>query len=329
MLIVRWGTIVFLSLIGLNYLTDMPNRSYEGKLLPLSKAGQIVKENLKTHVFTLSSKIGRRNTINYENLHLASDYIKDEFSKYGYSVLTQQYNVDNKTVKNLEVEIKGKSKPDEIILIGAHYDSAIGTKGANDNASGVAAMLENARLLSTFKPARTIRFVAFVNEELPFFWTKEMGSLMYATDARKKGENIVAMFSIESIGYYSDKEESQKYPFPFNMYYPSTGNFIAFVSDLSSRDLLKNTLNTFREQVSFPSEGLFAPSWMAGVSLSDNWSFWKNAYPALMITDTAFLRYKFHHTSEDTYEKLDYYRMAIVTEGILNIIKYISETDGL
>jgi len=324
---IRWGIIISLFLIGLMYLTTMPNQSYKGKLLPLSESGLIIKKHLKTHVSTLSNEIGERNMIYYENLNLAAKYIESEFKKYGYSVSAQEYAVNKKIVKNLEAELKGNSLSDEIIIIGAHYDSAIGTQGANDNASGVAATLEIARILATYRPARTIRFVAFVNEEQPHFWRESMGSLVYATNARSKGDNIIAMFSLETIGYYSDSEGSQNYPLPFfNMIYPNKGNFIAFLSNLASRKLLRKTLKIFREKTYFPSEGLSAPSGVAGVNLSDNWSFWQNGYPALMITDTAFMRYKYYHTSEDTDEKLDYYRMAIVTEGIVNIVKNISES---
>jgi len=326
---IRWGIIICLFLAILTYFTIMPNQSYDGKLPPLSTVGLTIKKNLNTHVSTLSNEIGERNLIYYENLNLASKYIEGEFKKYGYSVSTQQYAVDKKSVNNLEAELKGNRYADEIIVIGAHYDSAIGTKGANDNASGVAATLEIARILSTYQPARTIRFVAFVNEEPPHFWRESMGSLVYAKNARNNDENIIAMFSLETIGYYSDEEGSQQYPFPlFNRIYPNRGNFIAFLSDLGSRKLLKKTLKIFREKVSFPSEGLSTPKGFGGANMSDNWSFWQNGYPAIMITDTAFMRYEYYHTSEDTHEKLDYYRMAIITEGFATVIKSISESDS-
>jgi Zn-dependent M28 family amino/carboxypeptidase len=201
-------------------------------------------------------------------------------------------------------------------VIGAHYDSVAGTAGANDNASGVAALLELGRLLKKTKPERTVRLVAFVNEEPPWFQTEEMGSLVYARRAKKRGERIVAMLALETIGCYSDLPKSQHYPAPFNMFYPDTGNFIAFVGNLRSRSLLRRAIGTFRATTPFPSEGVAAPESISGIGWSDHWSFWQEGYPALMVTDTAPFRYLHYHESEDTPEKLDYERMARVVTGL-------------
>lgn len=218
-----------------------------------------------------------------------------------------------------EVEIPGSSATEEIVILGAHYDSAIGSPGANDNASAVAALLEIARLFSTQQCRRTLRFVFFTNEESPLFQTADMGSLVYARRSRKLNEKIVAMLCLETIGYYSNEKGSQKYPFPFNYFYPDTGNFLAFVGNLASRKLVHQAIASFRRHASFPSEGAAAPEWIVGISWSDQWSFWQENYPAIMLTDTAPFRYPAYHTEMDTPEKVDYTCLARVVQGLFGV----------
>ena len=181
-------------------------------------------------------------------------------------------------------------------------------------------MLEVARLLKTQQLPRTVRFVAFVNEESPFFSTDSMGSLLYARRARARGEKIVAMLSIEMIGFYSEARKSQHYPFPLSRFYPDTANFIGFVGNISSRALVRRSIASFRRHTPFPSEGVAAPGWMTGIGWSDQWAFWKHGYPGLMITDTAFFRYAHYHTERDTPEKIDYTRMARVVVGLARVV---------
>ncbi len=239
----------------------------------------------------------------------------------------QDFVVEGKITKNIEVEILGKSRPNEIIILGAHYDSVIGCPGANDNATGVAAILEFSRLLKAQNLDRTVRFVAFPNEEPPFFETEHMGSLVYARRARNRGENIVAMLSIETIGYYSDTKGSQRYPFPFSFFYPNIGNFIGFIGNTSSRKLVHQVIASFRKNTHFPSEGVAAPGWMTGIGWSDQWSFWKEGYPGIMITDTAPFRYPYYHTQWDTPNKIDYDRMARVVAGLKQVVIELASTD--
>lgn len=229
-------------------------------------------------------------------------------------------------MKNIEAEMTGSKKPEEIIIVGAHYDSVSGSPGANDNASGVAALLELARNFKEQSPERTLRFVAFVNEEPPYFQTEEMGSRVYARRSRERGENIVAMISLETIGYYSDAENSQVYPFPFSLFYPSRGDFIGFVSNTSSRTLVRGAIRVFREDAAFPSQGVAAPGWLTGIGWSDQWSFWKEDYPAIMITDTAIFRYPHYHRRSDTPDKIDYDRMARVVEGVGRVVRDLGQS---
>ncbi len=206
------------------------------------------------------------------------------------------------------------------MVVGAHYDSVAGTRGANDNASGTAAVLEVARLLAGRDLARTVRFVAFVNEEPPYFKTEQMGSRVYARRSRERGERIVAMLSIETIGYYRDEPGTQKYPFPFSLFYPAEGNFIGFVGNLGSRSLVRRCVGSFRSHAAFPSEGAALPGWITGVDWSDHWSFWKEGYAAVMVTDTAPFRYPWYHDSADTADRLDYERTARVVAGIARVV---------
>jgi Zn-dependent M28 family amino/carboxypeptidase len=224
-------------------------------------------------------------------------------------------------VKNIEVEITGTQSPQEFIIVGAHYDSVSGSPGANDNASGVAALLELARKLKWQRPEKTIRFVAFVNEEPPYFQTEEMGSRVYARRSRERAENISAMISLETIGYFSEAKNSQVYPFPFSLFYPSVGNFIGFVGNTSSRTLTRRAVKVFREGAAFPSQGVAAPGWLTGIGWSDQWSFWKESYPGVMITDTAVFRYPHYHRRSDTPDKVDHDRMTRVVSGVDRVVR--------
>ena len=206
------------------------------------------------------------------------------------------------------------------MVVGAHYDSVLGSPGADDNATGVAAVLEIARACASLRWPRTLRLVAFVNEEPPFFLGGDMGSLRYARRLREEGRNVVAMLSLETIGYYSDRPGSQQYPFPFRFFYPERGDFVAFVGNIASRDLVRRTVASFRSQAGFPSEGLAAPGWITGVGWSDHWSFWQQGYPAVMVTDTAPFRYPHYHAGTDTPEKVDYERLSRVVAGLTDVV---------
>jgi Zn-dependent M28 family amino/carboxypeptidase len=301
-------------------MTGMPGRSWSGPLPPLTGKEQLIHDNLKRHVAELAGRIGERNVWRPEALEAAAGYIRKTLEDAGYAVSVQPFASRGLTVNNLEAVLPGHGAADEIIVAGAHYDSVAGTPGANDNASGVAALLELARLLAGTALPRTVRFVAFANEEAPFFYGDEMGSNVYATRARAHGEHIEAMLSLETIGYYTDQPASQQYPCPFSYFYPDTGNFIGFVGDLSSWRLVRRTIRAFRESTAFPSEGVAAPGWTKGVHWSDHWSFWEAGYPAIMVTDTALYRYPHYHAATDTPEKLDYTGLAKVTGGLADVI---------
>jgi Zn-dependent M28 family amino/carboxypeptidase len=225
---------------------------------------------------------------------------------------------------NLEATIDGGPRAREIVLAGAHYDTVPGSPGADDNASGVAAILELARLLRDSKPSRTMRLVAFVNEEPPLFFWGEMGSKGYARAARARGDDIRVMLSLEMLGCYSDRPGSQGFPPLLKYFYPRQGNYIAFVSNVRSRQALRAAFAAFRAGSDFPAEKLAAPAWVPGIGWSDQLSFWREGYPAAMVTDTAFHRYRHYHQPTDTPEKLDYARMARVVQGLAPMIERLA-----
>jgi len=299
----------------------MPGKSYRGELPELTAKEMALAKTLRDDVLSLATGIGERNVHKYENLVKAAHYIERSFANCGYTVERNAYQVRGRECWNVIAERKGQTRPNEIVVVGAHYDSVIGSPGANDNVSGVAGVLALARSFSRKPTARTLRFVAFTNEEPPYFHTDLMGSRVYARRCRKAGDNIVGMLCLETIGCFSDEEGSQKYPLPFSLYYPSTGNFIGFVANVDSAPLVKNAVESFRRHAKFPSEGCALPERVTGVGWSDHWSFWQEGYQALMVTDTAPFRYPYYHRKEDTPDKLDYERMARVVEGMQHVIE--------
>ena len=275
---------------------------------------------LEGHVTRLAAGIGERNVMRYAALCAAAGYIRGEWEALGYAVATQPYEAGGRRCENLEIAIPGYDPAAGIILAGGHYDTVLGSPGADDNASAVAALIELARLLRGATPRRTIKLVAFVNEEPPFFYFGDMGSRVYARAARARGDDIRLMLSLEMLGCYSDAPGSQRYPPLLRHFYPDRGDFIAFVSNLRSRRQLREAVAAFRASSSFPCESLAAPAIVPGVAWSDHSSFWRAGYPALMVTDTAFYRYRHYHTAQDTPEKLDYARMAAVVAGLAGML---------
>ncbi len=154
----------------------------------------------------------------------------------------------------------------------------------------------------------------------PFFQTDLMGSRVYARRCRRRGEAIVAMLSLETIGYYSDAPGSQYYPPPVGLISPSTGDFIGLIGNVALRKLVRAAVGSFRRHARFPSEGAALPGFIAGVGCSDHWAFWQEGYPAVMVTDTAPFRYPYYHTRHDTQDKLGFDRMARVVNGLRGVV---------
>jgi Zn-dependent M28 family amino/carboxypeptidase len=281
---------------------------------------------LRADVEMLAVTIGERHIWRADSLQPAADHIRNALGGAGYRPHRQTYEVHRIHVENIEAEVFGASNPGEIVIVGAHYDTVTGCPGANDNATGVAAMLELARRFAAARPARTVRFVAFANEEPPFFQTAQMGSLVYARAARQRGERIVAMLSLETMGYYSNDPGSQTYPAPLDEMFPDVGNFIGLVSDFTSTDLLEHVRRAFEAGSSFPVQAAAGPAGLAGVGWSDQWAFWEAGYPGIMVTDTAPFRYPWYHTSQDTVEKIHFAELAAVVDGLEGVIESLGNS---
>ena len=307
------------------YCIRMPGASFRGEPPALTATETRLKSGLRRHATMLAEEIGERHAAAPERLREAAEYIEAELRALGYTVTEQSFDDDR--YRNLAVEIQGRTRPEEIIVVGAHYDTVLLTPGADDNASGVAGLLELARLFweGARVPERSVRFIAFANEEAPFFGGDSMGSMVSARASRRAGERIVAMFSLEMIGYYSAAPGSQRYPRLIRRFYPDTGDFIAFVGDLRSGAMLRQAVGYFRAAAGIGSVGLIAPaSLVPDIQRSDNLAYWRNGYPAIMVTDTANFRNDRYHTAADTAASLDYDNMARVVGGLAVMLRRLA-----
>lgn len=306
-------------------IIDMPGRSFDRHPPPFSRQEQYLMEQLKAHVRHLAESIGIRNTSRPAAYRQAAEYIENCFTELGCHVNVQEYQVTGLTVRNLEVVMEGASSRPGLVL-GAHYDSVDGP-AANDNASGVAALLEIARLIKERGrvPKRSIHFVAFANEEPPYFYSEEMGSLVYARSLKARKIKLMGMICLETVGYYSDQPGTQLIPeILASLYSNDRGNFIGFFSNRQSRKFLKQVVGDFRAHAVVPSEGLAAPGIVPGIDFSDHWAFWECGYNAIMVTDTAFMRYPHYHLPSDTWDKLTYEPftrvVAALAETVWNLV---------
>jgi len=311
---------------GTACMTCMPGHNPHGALVPLTLREGTLRASLAADVRTLSIEIGERNFGHPRAYAAAADWTASQLRQAGLQVHEESYAAGQTEARNIVGEIPGAGAKDQVVIVGAHYDSVEGTPGANDNASGIAALLALARRFARSQPQRTLRFVAFANEEPPFFQTEQMGSLVYAHRCAARHENVVAMLSLETMGYYSDAPNSQHYPFPFSLLYPSTGNFLAFVGNLSSQALTREAVRTFRRAGKLPAEGAAMADVVPGIGWSDHWSFWRTGVPAVMVTDTAPFRYAHYHEETDTPEKLDFDRLARAVVGLADVIEELSRS---
>lgn len=317
--------IIFLALCGY-FMSRMPGRSFSGTLPELTASELLLKDHLQIHVEMLAGKIGERNVWQYDNLQQAAEYIEGVFKQAGLNTRLLPYESVGKQVYNIEAEISGLENSSGILVVGAHYDSLVHTSGANDNGTGVSALLELARLVRDSKLNKTVRFVAFVNEEPPFFKTSRMGSWVYARQVLEDGDRLFGMISLETIGYFTPEPLSQKFPMPMlRFFYPDRGDFLALVGNFSSSHLLKRSVKAFRHHGAFPSEGIVAPGWLIGVDWSDHWSFWKIGCPSIMVTDTALFRYPHYHSADDTPDKVNYDALARVVTGLRAMIETLGK----
>ncbi len=289
----------------------------------------MIEDRLRSIVTTLSRDFPSRSGLDPSILHAASVYVEQQFQSVGYQVATQSYGAVHMETRNLIAEKRGKDERGAVIVVGAHYDTVIDTPGADDNASGIAGLIVLASLLKEYSNQSTIRFVAFANEEPPYFGTSQMGSVQYAASLKKDGVTVKGMLCLEMIGYGGDGK-TQNYPFPFLRQigrYPREGNYVALVSNVRSRRLLRSIKPAMQMACDLGVESIIAPGFIPPLNLSDHAAFWKYGYPAVMVTDTAFLRNPHYHLPSDTSETLNFGFLLKVVEGVRAAVIALDEAD--
>jgi Zn-dependent M28 family amino/carboxypeptidase len=289
----------------------------------------LIESNLRLHVDRLAGLIGPRYLQKPKTIQATIGYIQGQWSGMGYKSSHECYDALGDQATNLIVEQSGTKRADEIILLGAHYDTVYSTPGADDNASAVAVLLEVSRLLREHPSKRTIRYVAFACEEPPYFNVDAMGSQYHARQARLRGDKIRGMLCLEMVGYYSTSDNSQAVPplIPkwMRRFFPQRGDFLAAVGNMPSWKLCWNFRRGFKRGArSMPLFSICLPEKIKEIRLSDNRSFWDQGYPALMLTDTSFLRNPNYHRSTDTPDTLDYQRMTEVTVGVASALRFLA-----
>jgi Zn-dependent M28 family amino/carboxypeptidase len=302
--------------------------SWQGEPLEKQMKAELseIKEGMESDIEYLQS-LGPRNSENdesYKQLRQCEEWIKQKWESQGYAVKKQTFSYKGKEYSNLEIEIKGRTLPAEIIIISAQYDTLPDSPGANNNGSGIAILFQLSQLLRKHTPDRTLRLLNFVNEEDPLFGTEMMGSYQYAKRSHQLREDIKVMLSMDALGIYKDEPGSQRLPFPFSLFYPDRGNFLAFIGNLYSRKYVKETTKGFKKGSSFPIQAGVAPEWAKGAAWSDHSSFWKFGYPGIMVTDTGGFRSPSHTTKEDTMEKLNFDAMSRIAIGMYASVVHLT-----
>lgn len=316
-LIILTGALLLLG--GVWFLVTQP-------LLPVTRrrgAPAVDPARLEAHVRMLSGALSPRDAAHPEGMERAAAYVRGEFGRAGGAVSEQRFEVGGKTYRNVIAAFGPEAG--ERVVVGAHYDSAGPLPGADDNASGVAGLIELAHLLANSPPRLRVELVAFALEEPPFFRTPHMGSAVHARSLREQGASVRGMISLEMIGYFSDREGSQHLPSPLlKAVYPTRGDFISVVGKMDQGRLARTVKGAMLAAAPLPVYSINAPRAIPGIDFSDHSNYWDAGYDAVMVTDTAFYRNPHYHTQTDTPETLDYDRMAMVVRGIYEAVLALS-----
>lgn len=299
---------------------SMPGSTYAGATPALDAAQLETKARLRADLQELAGAIGERHDGLPKAYRRALEMIEQRLRAAGWEPVREPFDGGSaEPSNNVVAEMRGDDPT--WVVIGAHYDTARGSPGANDNGTGVVALLELARRLRSTPESRSLRIVFFANEEPPHFEKSTMGSRAHAKAAARRGETIAAMLSLETMGFFSDEDESQKYPAAFELFYPSRGNFLGFIGNLDSRSLVRKSVGTFREHAKLPAEGAALFESIPGVGWSDHASFWAEGVPAVMVTDTAIFRYPHYHRSSDTPDQVDFDRLTLAVDGLDAVVR--------
>ncbi len=282
-------------------------------------------KQLKGYVLALSEELAPRDAVHPSNMDRVADYIQQKLEPFAQKTEEQPYSVDGMSVRNIRAFFGPDT--DERIVVGAHYDVAGPYPGADDNASGVAGLIELARLLTDVDLPMRVELVSYPLEEPPYFFSRKMGSYIHAKSLKDRNVSVRAMIALEMIGYFSDEEGSQSYPlFLLRPFYPSVGNYIAVVGKLFQKGLVRTIRETMKEATPLPVESINAPRLVPGIALSDHLNYWRNGFPAVMITDTAMYRNPNYHSPHDTADTLDYERMAQVVDGVKESVVRLADS---
>ena len=290
--------------------------------MSLPTLSQELPARLESHVRALAAL--HRYYGNPAEYQRASDYVRQQLTASGAHVAEQPFSAGGLTFRNVIARFGPETG--ELVVVGAHYDSAGGYPGADDNASGVAVLIEIGRLLRDAKLARPLLLVAYANEEPPFFRGEHMGSFVHAKSLKNAGAKVKAMICLEMLGYYSEQKDSQSYPAGWPHFYGNKGDFLTVVGGLTNVFLARR-VSAAIERAGVTSHAIVAPTSVAGVDFSDHWSYWQHGYPGVMITDTAFYRNPHYHEESDTPDTLDYKRMAKVVTALHEVTLKLAQLD--
>lgn len=278
----------------------------------------VAAERLEADVRLLSEGCAPRDWRS-EGLARAAGAIASAFQAAGGRVSRQPFEVRGHAVANVIASFGPEAGPR--IVVGAHYDACGEQPGADDNASGVACLLELARAFGRAAPARRVDLVAYTLEEPPFFRTSDMGSVRHARLLREASAEVRAVLVLEMVGRYTEAPGSQRYPSPIlNLLYPSRGNFLLVAGRLADIGLTREVKATLRGAAPLPVVSINGPRWIPGMDFSDHYPYWDEGFTAVMLTDTAFYRNRDYHTDHDTADRLDYPRMAQVVQGVHAVV---------
>lgn len=306
------------------YVSSMPGKSSPLSSTVMTEEEADIAQRLRDECTMLAHQIGQRSTIKHSAADQAREYIGQRLTRSALRPVETMFSSRGEQAVNIEAVSEGTSAKDEVLVVGAHYDTSSYTPGANDNASGVAMLLQIARLVDMKPHDRTVAFVFFERGSARFASTDHTGSFAWARKAQQENKKIVGMISIDSVGLYFDEPGTQGGPFPLSLFYPDQGNFLMFAGDFGSRQLVQACVQNFRSQAGFPCEGLTLPEFLPWLAHSDHYAFRQHDWPALLVTDTGPLRNTEHGQMTDTPDRLNYNRMARATVRMVKLIEYLA-----
>lgn len=328
-----FAILVFVALAGAaawlfrqTFLLPLRDQPHAGAAPPLNGDERALALALEQHIRAIAG--GPRNVAHRANLDAAAQYIETTLAAFGLAAASDVFAAGGASVRNIEAvfEPAEATAATRTIVAGAHYDTDGTSPGANDNGTGVAAMLELCRALAHRRPAGPHRLciVFFVNEEQPYGKTELMGAWRHARALKASGEPVAGMIALETLGYFSNRPGSQRLPWPFSWAYGDRGDFVAFIGLPGARAFLSKALKAFRRAHTLPSSGTVVPGFIEGADLSDHWAYAREGFPALMITDTAPYRNPFYHSSNDTPDTVDYASLARITGGLEAMLRSLA-----